>query len=194
MASKKTAVPLKSVDGVLKAMLVLSRTVDHVLEAAAVEDAVDEKYSASKVQILRLLGQRGSQTATQVARFLSVSKPAVSQIVNTMVRGRLVVRRPAKKDRREVGLELTKKGRDAYAAIRQRQRHFVRNTLRQVAGHNPDQWAELLRELSGALARADSSFKQHCMQCGAHADGSCVLSGGDAHCSFLRNVPPASAN
>ena len=189
MARKKKTLPLRDVDAVLKAMLVLSRTVDHVLENCAVEAAVNEKFSSSKVQILRLLGQRGSQTATQVARFLGVSKPAVSQIINTMVRARLVVRRPAKEDRREVGLELTKKGRDAYQAIRQRQRHFVRGTLRQLTERGAEQWAGIFREMSGALAKADTSYKHHCLQCGAHADGSCVLTGGDAHCTFLKNVP-----
>ena len=192
MARKKATLPLGTVDGFLKAMLVLCRTVDHVLEQQAVEVAVHERLSASKIQILRLLGQRGGQTATQVARFLGVSKPAVSQIIDTMVRSKVVVRRPAKDDRREVHLELTKKGRQTFHTVRRQQRHYVRAALRQLPRANSDRWMDILREMSGALARADSSFKHHCLQCGAHADDSCVLAGGNAQCSYLKHIAPVS--
>ena len=129
VARKKKTLPLRDVDAVLKAMLVLSRTVDHVLENCAVEGCGQrEVLVVQGPNPASVGGSGGSQTATQVARFLGVSKPAVSQIINTMVRARLVVRRPAKEDRREVGLELTKKGArrlpgDSPAAAALRQRH-----------------------------------------------------------------------
>ena len=108
----KSSGGVKSIDGLLKAMLVFSRTVDHSLETNSVKRAVGVALSSSKVQILRLLGHRGGQTASQLARYLGVSKPAVSQIVDSMVRAKLVTRKPATADRREVHLHLTKKGRD----------------------------------------------------------------------------------
>jgi DNA-binding MarR family transcriptional regulator len=162
------------------------------MEVQAVEATVDSRLSASKIQILRLLGQRGAQTSTQVARFLGVSKPAVSQIIDTMVASRLVVRRPATDDRREVRLELTKKGRQVFQTLRRQQRHYIRTALRQLPNADPDEIANLMRDISRALARADTGFKHHCLQCGAHTDSTCVLTGGDARCTYLKHVPPCS--
>jgi DNA-binding MarR family transcriptional regulator len=180
------------VDALLKALLVQARTVDHILGKRAVESAVKESLSPSKVQILRLLGQRGVQTSSQIARFLGVTKPAVSQIVDTMVRDRLMVRRPAKSDRREVRLELTKKGMTAFQAVQRQQRHFLRSATRRLSKAQTSRWTELLQEMSTHLAKADSDFKEFCLQCGAHRDGTCVLSGGDAECPFLRHITPLS--
>ncbi len=188
----KTPAAVKTVDGLLKALLVLSRTVDHVLETRAVEAAVIQPLSASKVQILRLLGERGGQTSTQVARFLAVTKPAVTQMMDSMMRARLVTRRTAKADRREVNLQLSKKGRDLYQAVHQAQRHHLRNALRQAPRHDADQWIEMLHELASALAQADQAFKHFCAQCGAHKDATCVLVGGDAECLYLQQTPKRS--
>ena len=184
----KTPAAVNTVDGLLKALLVLSRTVDHVLETRAVETAVKQPLSASKVQILRLLGEHGGQTSTQVARFLSVTKPAVTQMMDSMMRAKLVTRRIAKADRREVNLQLSKKGRDLYQAVRRTQRHHLRNALRQAPRQYADQWIEMLHELASALAHADQAFLDFCAQCGAHKDSTCVLVGGDAECLYLQQT------
>ena len=177
----------KTVDGLLKAMLVLSRTVDAVLEGEAVEAAVSVPLSASKVQILRLLSRRGGLTASQVARFLGVSNPAVSQIVDSMVRDKLVVRRTGQVDRREVNLQLTEQGKRWSQAVRDRQRHMVRAAVRSLRATDIERWESVLENIAGALGRADSSFSDFCAQCGAHSDGSCVLVDGDASCLFVEN-------
>ena len=70
----------KNTDNLLKSMLVISRTINHVLETRAIE-VTGEPLTYSKIQILRLLGQRGEQSSSQLARFLGVSKPAITQIV-----------------------------------------------------------------------------------------------------------------
>ena len=182
---------MKAVDALLKAMLVFSRTVDQVLEMRAVEAAAKTTLSSSKVQILRLLGQRGGQTSTQVARYLSVSKPAVTQIVDALVRSKLVVRKTAKEDRREVILTLTKKGRDLFQSIRQFQRQYIRLTLKDAFNGNVEQWVASLYHVSESLAKADQSYKHFCAQCGAHEDGNCVLIGGDSSCPFLAQTAKA---
>ncbi len=181
----KTALAGKNVDQVLKAILVFARTVEYVLETRAVASAASGGLSASKVQILRLLGQRGGQTSTRVARFLGVTKPAVTQLIDSMIRDKLVTRKTGKLDRREVNLQLTPKGRAGFQAIRRAQRHYVRNALRNVSGRDVDRWVATMNRISSALGRADKAFEQFCAQCGAHESNSCVLVGGDATCLFL---------
>ena len=191
MASKKP-LPPQTVDDLLKAMLVFSRTVDQVLEARTVREAVNVSLSPSKVQILRLLGQKATQTSTQIARFLGVSKPAVSQIVDSMVRAKLVTRKPATADRREVHLRLTKKGKDMFQAIRREQRHCVRNTVRATSRAELKRWTDALNTMSQAVGRADDAYQQFCAQCGAHSNDSCVLVGGRSKCLFTKYTEKAS--
>ena len=183
MASKQSPTT-KDIDSLLKSMLVLSRTVESILEGQAVQKAVREPLSASKVQILRLLGRRTGQTASQLARFLGVSNPAVSQIVDAMARDKLLIRKTATQDRREVNLHLTEKGKRWFRAVRNRQRHLVRNAVRMAGAEDIAKWGRSMEEAASALARSDNAFSLFCAQCGAHADESCVLVDGDAQCLF----------
>lgn len=187
MMGAKVPLPAETVDGLLKALLVLARAVDQVIETRAVEEAANEPLSQSKVQVLRLLAERGRQTSSQLARFLGVSKPAVTQIVDAMVRSKRVVRRATKEDRREVALELTKDGKETFRAVRRKQRHLVRSAVRSLNVRDTQRWTDALQRIAGSLTRADRAFEHYCLQCGAHADGSCVLVGGDATCLFLKH-------
>ncbi len=187
MVAKKTP-SVKTLDEMLKAILVFSRTADYVLEKQAVEVAVRKPISTSKVQILRLLGQRGAQTSTQVARFLGVTKPAVTQIIDSMVAAKLVTRRTAKHDRREVNLLLTSKGRVLHTAVHSTQRQYLRNALKKPLKHSAGRLVAMLHEISVALAGADQAFERFCAQCGAHGDGDCVLSNGKTTCPYLKPI------
>lgn len=183
----KTSMNAKSLDGLIKAMLVMARAAEHVLETRAVEVASGSSLSSSKVQIFRLLGQRGSQTSSQVAQFLGVSKPAISQIIDTMVRDKHVVRKTAKEDRREVNLLLTAKGKRIFQGVRREQRGFARGALKKAGLSNPDRWIKTLLEITNSLAQADKQFCEFCVQCGAHDEDSCVLKGGDSDCVFIQH-------
>ncbi len=185
--SSKPLLRNESIDGVLKSLLVLARTVEEVLETRAVADSVDESLSSSKIQLLRLLGTRGGQTSSQAARFLGVSRPAVTHLIDSMVDAKLVSRGATKRDRREVVLELTKPGRAAFQAVRRTQRHLLRNALRLSDPADAVRWKETMYEIAAAVAQADKAFGQYCLQCGAHTDGTCVLVGGEAECLFLHH-------
>ena len=187
--AKKAPSSTSSVDQMAKAMLVLGRTIDYVLESRAVEMATDKPLSTSKVQVLRLLAQRTGQTSSQVARYLGVSKPAVSQIIDAMVRTKLVTRKTSKHDRREVNLGLTDKGKNINKRVRHQQRHYIRTAMRSLNTSTTNRWISTLSEIAVALGEADQAFQDHCMQCGGHEDGTCVLVGGDAKCHFLSYQP-----
>ncbi len=180
------------VDDLLKVLFAQSRTVEHVLASSAAKVG-GRPLSATKQQILGLLLQRGHQRATQLALFLGVSKPAVTQIIDAMIQEQLVTRRRAGTDRREVELRLTPAGRGLIQRIRNRQRHYLRNALRGLPARRGAQWSAVLREVTQALARADEAFEHFCLQCGAHEDGTCVLDGGDHVCRFLQRSNRANA-
>ena len=183
---------VESVDRLLKCLLVLARTVEEVLEIRAVRAGVGRPMGTSNVQVLRLLAHRGGHTASQAARFLGVSKPRVSQMIDAMQHAGLVVRRRTKHDQREVLLQLTNRGRLNARAIQREQRHWLRMALRVARQPDVAHWADTLHEIAGALAQADHLCEEFCLQCGAHADPTCVLTGGDAECHYLRQVASPS--
>jgi DNA-binding MarR family transcriptional regulator len=175
----------QSCERLLKAMMVFSRTVDHVLENRAVATA-EGPPSRAKVQVLSLLGQRGMHTTTQMASFLGVSKPAVTQMIDAMVQSGLVLRRESPHDRRGVELTLSAKGRQMFQKVRAEQRHLIRNTVRPLRDRDVDEWVRILERMTVALAQADHTFQHFCLQCGAYAEGTCVLVGGETDCPFLK--------
>lgn len=182
----------KTVDELLKMMQVLSRTVDRVIESGIAAGEQDVPLSPSKLQIIRLLGNRRKGTSSQVARFLGVSSPAVTQIIDAMVADGYIRRTQAEHDRREVILELTEPGRKVFLDVRSRQRHLVRSAFRFSETSDAEQWLGVLRDVATTLAKADQVFHHFCLQCGAHADGTCVLGGGDADCIYLKHTQSVS--
>ena len=177
----------KIIDGLLKAMLVSSRAIDHVLETRSVEVSSGEVLSSSKVRIIRLLGEQGDQTSTLVARYLSVSKSAVSQITDTMVDEKLLVRKPSKTDRRGVNLRLTAKGKRIFEGMRREQRQFIRDSLKAKGAATAKRWQAALLEITESLAGSDEASAEYCLQCGAHSDSTCVLAGRESKCPFQQH-------
>lgn len=157
MAARKV-VPMEKIDELLRGLLVLTRSVDHILETSVVEKVVDLPLSFSMIQLLRLLGQRDKQTSTQLAHSLKVSKPAVTQMVDTLVRKKLVVRKTAKADRREVNLSLTVRGREVYNKIRRAQRQCIRNVVTRLPPKKIDNWIDTMVELTGDLVKTNQQL------------------------------------
>jgi DNA-binding MarR family transcriptional regulator len=182
----------ETVDRLLKGLLMLARTVEEVLEIRAVRAGVGRHLGTTSVQVLRLLSHRDSHTASQLARFLGVSKPRVSQMIDTMERDGLVVRQRAKHDQREVLLKLTQRGRMTARAVQREQRQRLRIALKPARKESALRWADTLHEITAAIAKAERVFDHFCLQCEAHADGTCVLTGGDAECLYLRHAAKPS--
>lgn len=182
--TKEERFATRDVDALLKAMLILSRTVDRVLETRA-SDAAEVPLSRSHLQILRLLHRRKTQTSSDIARYLGVTKPGVSQIVAAMVRRGLLHRHTSHEDRRQQELSLSPKGRAVLERVRGKQRHFVRSAVRENEKARTRGWIETLNEMTRALVISDRNFQRFCLQCGAHANDTCVLEDGQARCLYL---------
>ena len=131
------SVPTEIIDDLFKSLSVLSRTVDHILHERAIEEAMGESVSYSKVQVLRLLNHRGSQTSSQIARFLGISRPSVSLMTDGLHRAGWITRRAGDQDGRESIMELSDEGKRKFGVIRRQQRHLLRNALRASRFSNP---------------------------------------------------------
>lgn len=181
----KTRVSATDVDTFLKALHVLARTADHVLGERTIARSGGGGLSASKILLLRFLHYQGPQTLSVVAYMLGVTKPAVTQLVDTMEVDKLLVRSATRRDRREVELRLAPRGRKIIRAVEQVQREVVRTAIRGGLT-NPRRCAAVMNEAASALARAGNVLESFCAQCGAHRDGHCVLDGDNTSCLFLQ--------
>jgi len=175
-----------TVDEFYKSLSVLSRAVNHILQNRAVEETLGAGVSYSKVQVLRLLSRRGGQTSSQIARFLGIRRPSVSQITEALERIGWITSRVGDHDGRESIHELSDEGQRKFFMVRRQQRHLLRNTMMLADESDVQGWSGTLHTIAGLLARSDRAFKDYCLHCGAHADGTCVLIGGEADCAFLR--------
>jgi DNA-binding MarR family transcriptional regulator len=174
-------------DDLLKSLLLLSQSVRRVLENRVVEKSA-EGLSQSKVSLLRILARKGPQSPTDMAEFLNVSRPAVSQIAAEMIENGLLVKSRSKEDSRRLQLEITERGLAAVQRIEEAQRHLIRAAAEYAPEGSGPHWIENVQQLTDAIVRADDRYGEHCYQCGAYSDGSCILVGGGAKCSYRTSV------
>lgn len=184
--------PTDAAGQMLKSLLVLARAIDQILQKQSDVSLGNRALPGSHLNVLLLLGHRGTETPSRIARFLGVSKPAVTQIVDAMIAAQLVRRRWGLSDRRVVSLELTTKGRRKFASVRRRQLQIVRVALADADNREKAHRAHVVEEITRSLLKAGKAYEGFCLQCGAHADGSCVLVGGKASC-LLRETTPHSS-
>jgi DNA-binding MarR family transcriptional regulator len=79
------------------------------------------------IELLRYLTGEAEADMRDVARYLRVSAPSATGLVDTLVREKLVARKPDPKDRRRVLITVSPKGRAAIArAAKHREAAFAR--------------------------------------------------------------------
>lgn len=176
-------------DELLKGLLMLTRSVQRVLEDRVVEVS-SEGLSHSKVTLLRDLDRNGPQSPKDVAKFLNVSRPAVSQIAAEMIEQGLVVRMRSSVDSRRLYLEITAHGSAVVREIELAQRHLIRKAAELSPERSASSWIESVNQLTASIVRADERCGDHCYQCGAYSDGSCILIAGTAECSYRGSAEP----
>jgi len=174
----------KDAEELLKSLLVLSRTTEVVLENRPLQVAA-EPLSKPKLQILRLLAYRGGQALSTIAAHLGVTRAAVTQMVNALETLGLVSRRRSEVDRRGIDLVLTEKGEGALEKVLEEQHRLVRSAIRDADPKVVARWVDEMKGFAHLLAQANRDFEEHCLQCRAHADGSCVLAGENRDCPVL---------
>jgi DNA-binding MarR family transcriptional regulator len=120
------------------------------LTAAAVAESAQNSITLAQYRTLVVLAGTPDATAGEVASQLGVSPPAVTRLVRTLTRRRLVTRRVDSHDRRQVRLSLTSRGATLVASVaRARERQF----RRAIATLSSAQRSTLLESLGLLLDR-----------------------------------------
>lgn len=175
-----------SVDSVLRVLSLLGRAIESVLDRQTVAAVTRLQLSPSKVRLMHLLAHSGGHPLGRLAQFLGVSEPAASQLVDSLVRAKLIRREPDTHDRRAIHLTLRPKGKRLVDAIELERRHRVALALREME-LDDQQWEQIsdaLERLAVALSAGQGVYLDHCLQCGAYQDRTCALHGSGAVCPY----------
>jgi len=83
--------------------------------------------SAAQFRVLQIVGERGNATATEISSQMRVSQATITAVVDKLVRDGMVQREKSERDRRQINIQLTERGkRTLIEAPDPLQQRFVR--------------------------------------------------------------------
>jgi DNA-binding MarR family transcriptional regulator len=125
-----TARPDVDLGELANAVLTASRVLVAVAARSLAEN--EEDVSLPQYRALVVLGARGPQRPVDLAEALGIDPSSATRLCDRLVRKRLISRRRKGADRREVRLELSRKGVLLLDAITRRRRQEIERILRAV--------------------------------------------------------------
>ena len=139
----------ESPDSVVDAVLSASR----VLVAVAARSLADiaEEVTLTQYRTLVVLASRGPQNLVGLAEAVGVTPATATRMCDRLVKKNLIVRQSEQDDRRQVRLELTKKGLKLVGAVTNRRRREIEAILSTIA---PEEQTVLVQALSQFAAAA----------------------------------------
>ncbi len=103
--------------------------------------------------------QRGAQTVGDLAEKHQISRPAISQAVDLLVKKGLITRRQDDHDRRYIKLEMTEKGKQVVTTLMEKNHTWLKE---KIAHLSPDELETILSALS-ILHNTLGKPKKHCL-------------------------------
>jgi len=109
------------------------------------------KISPLKVQVLGFIKKQKNPLMKDVADFLLITPPSATSLINSMVKEKLIIRRPDDTDRRIVHLRITLKGnkilcqgfkeitnhmKEVFACLTEKERKQLSNIYRKINNFN----------------------------------------------------------
>jgi len=115
----------------------------------AAEREPDNELSTGAMAVLGVLFRNGERTLGELAAHERVQPPSMTRTVNCLEQEGYVTRRPHESDRRQVLVELSKKGRETLLADRRKRDAWLAQRLKDLT---PDE-REILRAATPLLER-----------------------------------------
>ncbi|WP_299529202.1 MarR family winged helix-turn-helix transcriptional regulator [uncultured Streptomyces sp.] len=125
----------------------------HGLREQVDQDMAAAGLSLSRTKVLQVLASRGALHQAELAEALDRAPRSVTQIVESLERLGMVVRRDDPRDRRRKTVSLTGAGRTALAAAERAGAHTLRRLFGSLGPRRLADAEALLDHLHGELAR-----------------------------------------
>ncbi len=125
-----TTIPATELEAVTEAVLIASRAL--VAVAARSLAGVADDVTLPQFRALVVLDTRGPQPANALAEALSLHPSTITRMVDRLVDKKLVARRAARDDRREIPVSVTRAGRRIVADVTARRREEIAEIIARI--------------------------------------------------------------
>jgi DNA-binding MarR family transcriptional regulator/predicted N-acetyltransferase YhbS len=116
------------------------------------EGVYKSPFSLTEVRVLYELAHRGRPTATELARDLGLDAGYLSRILHRFQEQSLIEKETSKSDGRQSFLQLSRKGRSAFAPLEARSQCEVRAMLGKLSGAGQKSLLEAMRSIERLLS------------------------------------------
>jgi DNA-binding MarR family transcriptional regulator len=130
----------------------------------------------SLAQCLEYLYLHGPSPIRKIAAGLSITVPAVSQLVERLVGKNLVTREHSSNDRRLALVELTEAGSEWIRQARSSRMEWLRTILRRMSADQRHTLVDSLEEFIRIALEERGHFDEACVRCGIDHLAFCVVS------------------
>ena len=154
---------------------ILAQVMVEICQRSTLEEASSGELSANQFAILRILAQHEATTASDFARILSISAPAVSKKLDRLAELDMVARDPHPHDRRSAALVLQPAGHallERYNAIAGRK---ISGILSHFDAHEKAQLLDHLKRIIRHTLSDAQDIDLICYQCGGRCGDDCVI-------------------
>jgi DNA-binding MarR family transcriptional regulator len=114
--------------------------------------------SLSQFHMLMMIQGRGTVSVKELSRFLSVSPPSVSAMVERLVDKGLLARNPCSEDRRRVAISLSEKARAVMNEVEQRTFATFVDLVEKLGPETTAQWCDVLEKIQVLLEEDEESL------------------------------------
>ena len=105
------------------------------------------KITLPQLWALECLSRQGNSPMNELARFLKISKPAATGLINRLIVQKLVKRQDDLKDRRIVRVAITPKGRQIIKSIWEQKRRTILQAFGQITPSDRAQYIAILEQV-----------------------------------------------
>ena len=165
----------------------------HVLSGVVREALVPELLSAAgagnltfeQMNVLKLIDTHGEHTLNLLAKFLAVTSPAASVMVDKLVKLNYVSRKENPDDRREVLIAVTEHGKRLVGRFGELSNSRFTKFLHKLTEDEIAVFNLVIHRFARDLLKTSEQKTSLCLQCGAFDTGGCLIPDIKGICHYL---------
>ena len=166
-----------------------SSALTEVLQAGLLRQVGRSDLSFSHLKLLQLLAVAKTQTVSELAMFLGVSKAAGSKMVDRLVLRGFVSRTVGTRDRRSAHVSLTARSHRLLADYEKRRLEKLAKIFRGCATRDLTKMAKLLDQVTAAIVYHSANPGEVCLHCGIYFPDRCLVRDlGGRNCQYRQRA------
>lgn len=164
---------------------VFASVVSHAVVPELLSKAGAEDLTYEQLNVLKLIGTHGAHTLKMLAKFLAVTPPAASVMVDKLVNLGFVGRNENPEDRREVLISVTARGRRVVGRFQEHSEKRFSEFLSDLSDEEITVFNRVVHQFTRTMLKSAGPQISLCLQCGAFESGGCLIPDIEGICHYL---------